>query len=269
MAFALLAACACAGRLPPAPAAPVDDRPVRIDRDLSVRRVAPDAYVITHDTGLASNVLVARMPDGTLVICSSPFDTEVTRAMVRWLRAAFAPARMVAINPHFHPDGTAGNEAYADGGVETHATAETQGLVVARGAQTLAESAALVDDPAAKARIQATRVVPAANVIDLSRRPTFTIGGEPVQVIFPGPAHAPDNVVVHFPARRLLFGGCMIKTGKTIGYTGDAVMDAWEASVRALEPLDVAVVVPGHGRTGGPELLRNTVEVVRAAREKR
>jgi hypothetical protein len=29
-------------------------------------------------------------------------------------------------------------------------------------------------------------------------------------------------VVVYFPARELLFGGCMIKAGNTIGNTADA-----------------------------------------------
>jgi hypothetical protein len=36
-------------------------------------------------------------------------------------------------------------------------------------------------------------------------------------VFFPGAAHSADNVVVYFPKKRLLFGGCMIKP-KELGY---------------------------------------------------
>ena len=42
---------------------------------------------------------------------------------------------------------------------------------------------------------------------------------------------------MHFPARRLLFGGCLIKTGHTIGNTADADLGHWEAAVRSLERL--------------------------------
>jgi glyoxylase-like metal-dependent hydrolase (beta-lactamase superfamily II) len=107
------------------------------------------------------------------------------------------------------------------------------------------------------------RIVPAARTFDARRGISFSFGGERVQVLHPGPAHSPDNVVVHFPARRLLFGGCMIKTGRSIGYTGAADLAAWEKSVKNLEPLRPALVVPGHGPPGGPALFQNTITVVR------
>lgn len=58
----------------------------------------------------------------------------------------------------------------------------------------------------------------------------------------------------------------MIKSGRSIGNILDADLEHWEEAVRSLQPLDAGVVVPGHGAVGGPELLLNTIEVVRAAR---
>jgi metallo-beta-lactamase class B len=229
-----------------------------------VRQIAPDTFVVTHEPAFDSNILVVRMADGTVILCSSPFDTQATRVMLRWIRDAFAPARMLAINTHFHPDGTAGNEAYAEAGVEAYATDLTQRLLAERGARIRDGAAAALENPTLASRVRVTRIVPAARTIKTTDGVVFTIGGEEVHVIYPGPAHSPDNVVVHFPARRLLFGGCMIKTGDAIGNTADADLRHWEAAVRSLERLGSRIIVPGHGRAGGPELLQNTIAVVRA-----
>jgi hypothetical protein len=71
--------------------------------------------------------------------------------------------------------------------------------------------------------------------------------------------------VVYFPTRGILFGGCMIKGGHTIGNTADADLGHWEAAVQSVEGLGARVVVPGPGPVGGPELFQNMIAVVRAA----
>ena len=54
------------------------------------------------------------------------------------------------------------------------------------------------------------------------------------EAFYPGPGHAPDNIVIRFPT--VLFGGCLIKSteAKDLGFTGDADLGAWPASVRNL-----------------------------------
>lgn len=137
-----------AGKLP-------DGEPLAIHPELTVRRIAPDAYVVTHDPAYSSNVLIVRAGDGTVVICSSPFDTEATRAMLRWIRGALAPRSILAVNPHYHPDGTAGNEAYAGEGVRTYASELTQKWLGDHGARVRDEAAGILRDAAL-----ATRVAP-------------------------------------------------------------------------------------------------------------
>ncbi len=248
----------------PAGSPPIEGE--RIAGELVVHRVARDAWVITHEPFHASNVLVVRMGDGSLVICSSPFETQGTRAMLAWLKETFRPPRIVAINTHFHLDGTAGNEAYVEAGVETYASDATQKLLAARGAGLRDRAAGDFTDPQLRARVQRTRIVAAAHTFPAREGLALAFAGEPVRVFYPGPGHSADNVVVHFPRRDLLFGGCMIKAGASIGYVADADLSRWEGSVRALEPLTARVVVPGHGPTGGRELFDNTIAVVRAAR---
>jgi glyoxylase-like metal-dependent hydrolase (beta-lactamase superfamily II) len=254
----------------PAPSPPVSPAPAieqaRIDDELAVARVARDAWVITHEPFHASNVLVVRMADGSLVICSSPMETQATRAMLAWLKTTFRPPRIIDINTHFHGDGTAGNEAYAEAGVVTYASDATQALLEARGAAMRDLAAAAFTDKSFRERVERTRIVLAARTFPERKGLSLTIAGEPVRVIHPGGGHTADNVVVHFPGRGVLFGGCMIKAGDSIGFIGHADLDHWEASVRAVQPLAPRVVIPGHGPTGGPELFDNTIKLVRGAR---
>ena len=159
------------------------------------------------------------------------------------------------------------NAAYQAAGVETIASTATAALIAERGPAVRAASAASFEDPALRSRVERVALLAPRRTFDPARGLTLRFGGEEVHVIYPGPAHSPDDVVVHFPARRLLFGGCMIKaSGASIGYTGDADLRHWEAAVHSLEPLAPRVVVPGHGAVGGPELFAATVAIVRAAR---
>jgi glyoxylase-like metal-dependent hydrolase (beta-lactamase superfamily II) len=162
-------------------------------------------------------------------------------------------------------DGTGGNAAYREAGVATYASAHTQALSLERGARMRQDAAEGL--PAAVAKhVRDTPVVAAEHTFEESAGLTLVFGEESVEVIYPGPAHSQDNVVVYFPARRILFGGCMLKVGNSLGYLGDASLDTWEPALTRLASLEATIVVPGHGRTGGPEIIENTHRLVRGAR---
>ncbi|MFO0595475.1 MAG: MBL fold metallo-hydrolase [Myxococcaceae bacterium] len=231
---------------------------------LSVRALAPETWVVTQDEAHSSNVLVARFSDGTVLLCSSPFDTDATRALLAWVRRELAPKRIVAINTHWHLDGTGGNEAYREAGVEVWSSAHTRALLLERGERLRSEAAeGLAPDVAA--HVRATAIVGAENVFEEAAGRGWAFGGERVEVRFPGAAHAPDNVVVSIPSRALVFGGCMLKIGDSLGYLGDASLPTWEAALDVVAAFAPKLVVPGHGAPGGAEIIDNTRRLVRAA----
>lgn len=232
---------------------------------LVVRQVAGDTWVVTHEEIHDSNVLLARMGDGTLLIASSPFDSDSTRAVLAWAHAFLAPTRIVAINTHWHADGTGGNAVYREDSVVTYASTHTQALLAERG-ESMRTKAAEGFPPAVAERIRTTPVVAAEETFDEATGLTLTFADERVDVIYPGPAHSADNVVVHLAERKVLFGGCMLKVGDSIGYLGDASLDTWEPALHKLEPLEARVVIPGHGKSGGREIIANTLRLVREER---
>ncbi len=66
------------------------------------------------------------------------------------------------------------------------------------------------------------------------------------------PGHAPSHVVLHQPERKLLISGDHL-LGRTVlffdhGHSPDPVGE-FLASLEEVEPLDVDLVLPGHGRT--------------------
>jgi len=87
-----------------------------------------------------------------------------------------------------------------------------------------------------------------------------------VEVLYPGPAHSPDNIVVWVPSARVLFGGCAVKSVESnLGNLADADTRAWPDAIhRVMERYRQAeVVVPGHGAEGGRELLTHTLELLK------
>lgn len=235
-----------------------------IREGLTIRSIARDAWVVTHEEAHHSNVLVVRFPDGTVVLCSSPFDAATARELLSWIHARLAPLRVVAINTHWHLDGTGGNAAYREAGVSIYASTHTQALSLERGARMRQLAAEDLPTPLAE-RVRATPIVGAEHTFDESTGLTLVFGGERVEVMYPGAAHSQDNVVVYLPDRGILFGGCMLKVGNSLGYLGDASLNTWEQALTQLAKLGATTVVPGHGRAGGAEMIGNTKRLVQMA----
>ncbi len=91
----------------------------------------------------------------------------------------------------------------------------------------------------------------------------FDLGGRAVEVFYPGEAHTVDNAVAYDRRTKILFGGCMIRAAAAtdLGNTADAVIGAWGTSVArvAARYPGAGVVIPGHGKAGGPALFAHTI----------
>ena len=81
-----------------------------------------------------------------------------------------------------------------------------------------------------------------------------------------GEGHTQDNIVSYFPNDKALFGGCLIKrVNAKKGYLGDANINEWSNTVRAVKSKykDAEIIIPGHGKPGGQELLSYTIDLFR------
>lgn len=239
-----------------------------LSEDLTIERIAPGAYLVTHRFPWAANSLLVRCDDTSFVWIDTPYTDEATRQVLAWVRARFGPVRLTEINTGFHNDNLGGNGYLEEQGIPVYGSHLTARLVRERSEQTRQEMLSMLAQPELKRYYD-------AHAAALYREPNrlfsaeeglrLDIGQQDIEIFYPGPSHAPDNLVVYFPEKQLLFGGCMAKAlnAQNLGFTADADLAGWrEALHKVLKKYSEArLVVPGHGAPGGLALIRHTLNL--------
>jgi hypothetical protein len=97
LAFVFLACIGCATRTGSASSTIAAKPPllqtIDLETGLHLRRVARDAYEITHALPWPANSLLVEMADGTLVLVGTPYTPEATRRLLAWARSRFGERR--------------------------------------------------------------------------------------------------------------------------------------------------------------------------------
>jgi len=241
------------------------DRAVRIREDMTIRRLTAKMYLVVHEKPWPANVLLAEMDDGSLALVSTPYTYEATKALIAWTRNAFGERKIIAVSTHFHWDGAGGIGALREAGIDVHGSDLTVEALRARGERMRTETlGGAWEDSRMKGELERTKLEPPNRVF--AARQGLSLNNGELVAFWPGAGHSPDNLVVWFPKRRVLFGGCLVKAGDSIGNLSDADIDAWPGSVRALRRFAAERVIPGHGEPGDLSLLDNTLALVAASR---
>ncbi len=237
----------------------------KIGPDLTMIQLLPDTYVATDERFHQANVLVAKMDAETVLIASSPAESQGAQQLMDWIQKTLKPKRMIAINTHFHSDGTGGNGVYHQHGVETWAGDLTQNLYNQRAEYYRKfEAEGFPAGSEERKRLLARPFASPKQTFPQQQGKQFQFGAETAEVFYPGPAHTEDNVVVWLPKRKVLFGGCMIKLGPSLGYLADANVSTWEASATALKRFNAQYVIPGHGHEiSDASAIDHTIELAR------
>ncbi|MCL3779377.1 subclass B1 metallo-beta-lactamase [Prolixibacteraceae bacterium JC049] len=105
-----------------------------------------------------------------------------------------------------------------------------------------------------------------------NRKKKIQFQGEELECRYFGGGHTEDNITVWFPKRQILFGGCLIKSGrsKSLGNIADAVVSDWDKTILKLQKhyLHIKTVIPGHGPYGNSTLLNHTIQLVTQFKQK-
>jgi len=234
----------------------------KLGEGLSATPLDVDTFVVKDLKFYDSNVLIRRMPDNTVIIASSPIETIKTEVMLSWIKKIWRPKKVIAINTHFHADGTGGNAAYRSHGVEIWSSFKTHELYQKRAKTMRLSLADGIEDKRLSENVRNRKDLPAHQFFVAQKGLQWRFGGEELIVFYPGPAHSPDNLVVYFPKSKILFGGCMVRAlSWGLGNTKDANLRAYPSSVSRLLSWKPRVVVPGHGATGDRKLLDHTLKL--------
>jgi len=245
--FGIVSFILVAGATPFARATP----PETISDDLQVSVLCEGVWIHTswntYQGGrVASNGLIVREGDG-LVLIDTAWGVQATLDLVAWIDRTLKLPITHAIVTHSHDDRLGGGVVLAGRGIPFS------------GHPLTVEIARRMNKPAPVA-------------LETLREPGSAVELGSLVVMYPGPGHTMDNIVVWLPRARVLAGGCAVKSADStnLGYIDEADLAAWPDSMRRLLaalPADGPIVaVPGHGDPGGRELIEHTIGLLRAAR---
>lgn len=212
---------------------------------LEVHRISDHAYVHTsymdvEGFGRVSCNGAVFFDRKEAIVLDTPGDDSVSEELIRWVEDSLHCKVKAVIPTHFHKDCLGGLEAFHRHDIPSYAGNATIALAESNGSP-----------------------VP-QNGFDLSK--TFRAGSKEIILEYPGEGHTKDNITGYLPDDGVLFGGCLIKaSGANKGNLEDANVPAWPETIRKIkaENPGLKIVVPGHGNTGGSELLDYTIELFR------
>jgi metallo-beta-lactamase class B len=232
----------------PALAAGSDHAPIQLGPDFVVTPLADGVWMHTtwrrfggNGVRYPSNGLLVR--DGSeLILIDTAWGIQPTIDLLAWVNRTFHEPVTRAIITHAHDDRLGGGPVLVERGIPF-----TGHPLTAR----LAPKFHL-PPPAVLAGLDAPGSV-------------ATVGS--LEVFHPGAGHTRDNITVWIPSAHILFGGCMVKAADAtdLGNIADADVPAWPASIQRLRDRygrKAALIVPGHGDPGGPELLQHTADLL-------
>ncbi len=216
-----------------------------ISDDLELIPVSEHAYIHISYMETAgygrfpSNGLIFINGDSAVVI-DTPVTDSLSVQLLSWLHSKNISVKAV-IPTHWHNDNLGGLKAFHEAGIPSYAYALTKKL-------------------AAQNKYEAPQFT-------FHDSMEISVGDRDIKCRFLGAGHSYDNIVVWIPSEKILFGGCMVKSLGSVGLgnTDDGDVEAWPDTILTVmkEYPDAEVVIPGHGQSGGQELLQHTYNLLR------
>jgi len=170
-----------------------------------------------------------------VIVFDTPTNDKASAELINWIGEKNLKT---VISTHFHVDCLGGLNEFHSNGFISYANELTIELAKAN-----------------------NKIVP-QNGFDQELK--IKIGDETVLTKYFGQGHTKDNVIGYIASEKALFGGCLIKELKAgKGNLEDANVTAWPITVSKIkrELKELELIVPGHGKTGGTELLDYTIDL--------
>ncbi|MEO5581244.1 MAG: subclass B1 metallo-beta-lactamase [Saprospiraceae bacterium] len=191
-----------------------------------------------------SNGMYVITPKGVVLI-DTPWDTTQFQPLLDSIYLRHHQKVAFCISTHFHSDRTAGLDYFRTQGIKTYSSKQTYDLCNERH-EKLAQYYFTSDT-------------------------VFKLCNKQLETYYPGPGHAPDNIVIWFKDAQVLYGGCFVKSTETNspGNLGDANLNEWKISLNKVVKKypSANYVIPGHLGWDQNGLL-HTLEIVENAIKK-
>ena len=210
---------------------------------LVTEKIKDDLYVIIGNGG---NVAFLVTDEGVILI-DDKFDQDHDAILAQVKTITDKPVKYV-FNTHYHSDHSGGNAKFLPvAEIISHKNSRTN---IVEHKQSNAEP-----------NMQPARVV-------FSEETSVFLGGKEVRARYFGRGHTNGDIVIYFPAHRLIHtGDLMAGVTPLIDYSGGGSIVEWTKTVdAAMAAFDFNTVIPGHGKVtdrAGLKTYRDNVEKMR------
>ncbi len=193
------------------------------------------SYLNTQDFGKVSCNGMIVVDDHEALVFDTPAEDQATLELINWIKTNLSSKVKAVVATHFHADCLGGLNTFHAAGIPSYAQVQTL------------QFAKQNHFPVPQHGFKTSQV--------------FSAGGMSVQVGYFGGGHTRDNVIAYVPSEQIMFGGCLVKEiGAGKGNLEDADESAWPLTVQKIKAKYPAakLIIPGHGKMGGTELLDYT-----------
>ncbi|PTB97416.1 subclass B1 metallo-beta-lactamase [Marivirga lumbricoides] len=224
----------------------LDSLTVYNSQDLLIKKLSPNVYVhisflATNDFGKVECNGMVVINQGEAIVFDTPTETTGSGELIKFVKEKLKSKVVAVVPTHFHNDCVGGLAVFEKDKIPLYVNSLTMNL------------------------LKKDKVELASSIINVfDDHFSLSLGDEEVFVEYFGAGHTSDNVIAYFPAANTIFGGCLVKeVGASKGFLGDANVTEWAATVAKIKSKypEVSLVIPGHGKWGGVELLDYTIEL--------
>jgi len=221
----------------------MDGKELYQSETLSVIRLSENtwqhiSYLNTEDWGKVTCNGMIVVDKGEAIIFDTPSEDEVSAELIEWVMNSLNLKIIAVIPTHYHADNLGGLNEFHKRGIASHAYIKTIEIANGRGYPQPQHG--------------------------FDKHLELKVGDKKAWVDYFGGGHTVDNVVGYFPHDDIMFGGCLIKeVGSGKGNLEEADESEWAQTVMNVKAKYPAVkkIIPGHGESGGMELLDYTIKL--------
>jgi len=226
-------------------------------RDHPAVKIAPNTWVIhgplgdpsVANQGFMNNPAFVVTSDGVVVIDPGS-SVQAGRMVLRQIRKLTKKPVTHVLNTHVHGDHWFGNQALHDAYPQAKIMAHPEMIRAAH------EGAAArwldIMDRLTQGFTRDTRaVIPTVPVVESQ---AFKAGGVEFRIHAPGKAHSGTDIMIEVPAEGVLFLGDNVMNGR-FGQMNDGTFKGNIAACDRALAISAKAFVPGHGKTGGREIV--------------
>ncbi|MFC2133527.1 MBL fold metallo-hydrolase [Bacteroidota bacterium] len=239
----------------------------KINEYLKVIEIDEDVFRVIHKFPWSANSLLVRCGENEFVLCDTPIENSGSQALVEWMRDKYGDVKLTVVNCHYHIDCLGGNHYMLSQGFPVYATEMTLNMFEEDKDNIIPRMLRGTTDSKMINVIKNLKLASPDNIFDENEGLILKIGEEEIELYYPGGGHTEDNIVVYFPKRKILYGGCLVKAFEqtNLGRQSFANFEAWPQSLQNLLDKfpDAEIVVPGHGAHGDMSMVNHTIDLLK------